>query len=549
MDVVEKKPEYDVAVDNPDDGLIDNVDGLHRRLSNRQIQFIAIGGSIGTALFVSIAWGLFEGGPASLLLGFSIYACMLALVNSCMAEMTVFMPVSGGFIRLAGKWVDEAFGFAVGWNFFLYEAILIPFEISALNVVITYWSDKIPLAAICVACIVLYAIINLFAVKWYGEAEFWLSSGKIILIFMLFSFTFITMVGGNPKHDAYGFRYWKNPGSFAEYVTTGPLGRFEGFLGAFFQASFTIVGPEYVSMVAGEAIYPRITIKTAFKTMYWRFAIFFIGGALCVGIVLPHNDPTLSKFLKGGDTGTAASSPYVIAMQNLGITVLPDLTNALMVTSIFSAGNSYVYCASRTLYGIALDGHAPKLFTKTTKSGIPIYAFCLVMLFTLLSFLSVGSGASQALKWLANLTQASQLLDYIFMCITYLFFHRALKAQGYDRKNLPYRGWGQPYVAYAGLACMLVTLGIYGYTIFLPGWWNTGTFFTYYTMVFVCILLFPFWKVLKKTKFIKPDECDLIWERPTIDAYEATIEKPLGLWEDIGRIFGIKKKQKREDLE
>lgn len=134
-----------------------------------------------------------------------------------------------------------------------------------------------------------------------------------------------------------------DPGSFAEYVTTGPLGRFEGFLGAFFQASFTIVGPEYVSMVAGEAIYPRITIKTAFKTMYWRFAIFFIGGALCVGIVLPYNDPTLSKLLNGGNTGTAASSPYVIAMQNLGITVLPDLTNALMVTSIFSAGNSYVY--------------------------------------------------------------------------------------------------------------------------------------------------------------------------------------------------------------
>lgn len=106
--------------------------------------------------------------------------------------------------------VDHYHRFTVGWNFFLYEAILIPFEISALNVVITFWSDKIPLSAICAACIVAYAIINLFAVRWYGEAEFWLSSGKIILIFMLFAFTFITMVGGNPKHDAYGFRYWKS---------------------------------------------------------------------------------------------------------------------------------------------------------------------------------------------------------------------------------------------------------------------------------------------------------------------------------------------------
>ena len=147
-----------------------------------------------------------------------------------------------------------------------------------------------------------------------------------------------SQVGGNPKHDAYGFRYWNNPGSFAAYIHKGSLGRFEGFLGAFFQASFTCVGPEYVAMVAGEAIYPRKTIKTAFKTMYFRFGLFFIMGALCVGIILPSNDPTLAGLLDAGDTGTGASSPYVIAMKNMGISVLPDLTNALMVTSIFSAG-------------------------------------------------------------------------------------------------------------------------------------------------------------------------------------------------------------------
>jgi amino acid transporter len=124
-------------------------------------------------------------------------------------------------------------------------------------------------------------------------------------------------------------------------------------------------------------------------------------------------------------------------MQNLGITVLPDITNALMVTSIFSAGNSYVYCASRTLYGLALDGHAPKFFRKTTKNGIPIWCFIVTMAFPFLSFLSVSSGASEGLKWLANLTQASQVLDYCFMCITYLFFYRAMKVQGYDRNNLP----------------------------------------------------------------------------------------------------------------
>ena len=188
---------------------------------------------------------------------------------------------------MAGKWVDEAFGFAAGWNFFFYEALLIPFEITALNLVLSFWRDDIPVAAVCAACVVLYAALNILAVKWYGEAEFWLASGKLILILVLFSFTFITMCGGNPHHDAYGFRYWNHPGAFAEHITTGSLGRFEGFLGALWSAAFTICGPEYVSMIAAEAKRPRIYMKTAYKTIYWRFGIMFLGTALAVGIVVP----------------------------------------------------------------------------------------------------------------------------------------------------------------------------------------------------------------------------------------------------------------------
>jgi amino acid transporter len=139
-------------------GLVsDNADQLQRRLGNRQIQLIAIGGSIGTALFVSIGGGLARGGPLSLFLAYTIYSGLLGLVNNCIAEMTVLHPVSGGFIRMAGKWVDDAFGFMAGWNFFFYEALLIPFEITALNLVLSYWRDDIPTAAVCAGCIVLYA--------------------------------------------------------------------------------------------------------------------------------------------------------------------------------------------------------------------------------------------------------------------------------------------------------------------------------------------------------------------------------------------------------
>lgn len=137
--------------------VMDNADQLQRRLNNRQIQLIAIGGSIGTALFVSIGGGLNKGGPGSLFLAYTLYSCLLGMVNNCMAEMGVLHPVSGGFIRMAGKWVDDAFGFMAGWNFFFYEALLIPFEITALNLVLSFWRDDIPAAAVISVCIILYA--------------------------------------------------------------------------------------------------------------------------------------------------------------------------------------------------------------------------------------------------------------------------------------------------------------------------------------------------------------------------------------------------------
>jgi amino acid transporter len=175
----------------------------------------------------------------------------------------------------------------------------------------------------------LRSLINILAVGAYGEAEFWLSGGKVILIFALFAFTFITMVGGNPQGDAYGFRNFNNGGAFREAVTTGDLGKFQGFLSALFgSALFTVVGPEYISIVAAEAMRPRIYIKAAFKMVYLRFGIFFIGGALAVGIVCNSRDPKLDEVVNGGSNGSAAASPYVIAMQNMGIGGFPHVVNA-----------------------------------------------------------------------------------------------------------------------------------------------------------------------------------------------------------------------------
>jgi amino acid transporter len=391
------------------------------------------------------------------------------------------------------------------------------------------------------------SVLNAFTVKWYGEAEFWLASGKVLLILIVFLFTFITMVGGNPKHDAYGFRYWNEPGAFAEYITTGPTGRFEGFLGAVWSASFTVVGPEYISMIAGEAKLPRRYLKTAFKTTYARFAFFFIGSALCVAIVIPYNDKSLLAILSGSSSGsgTAAASPYVIAMKNLGISVLPHITNALLVTSIFSAGNAYTYYGTRSLYSLSIQGQAPKFLRKCTKAGVPIYCLCVVMVFPFLGFLNVDSSSAQVLTWLTNIITAAQVIDYIIICTTYIFFYRALRAQNIDRRTLPYYGYFQPYSAWIALVWMIFVVTTYGYSTFLPGNWSVSSFFTYYTMVLAAPLLFFGWKLVKRTKLIKAHEVDLVWDRPVIDAYEATFtEYAPGFWTEVLQMFGLRRSRK-----
>lgn len=362
------------------------------------------------------------------------------------------------------------------------------------------------------------------------------------------------------------------------------MGRWEGFLGALWEASFAIVGPEYMAMVAGEAKLPRITVKRAFKSVYIRFGVFFIGGALCCGIVLAYNDPTL---IANEGSGTGAASPYVIAMQNMGISGLPHLVNALLVTSIYSAGDAYTYCASRTLHGLAHDGHAPAFLKKCTKQGVPIYCLLITMLFPLLSLLQLSNGAYVVLNWfvqsfflflslcitpiqssserrekyqlinaiftnqqyprLVNIMTAGGIIDYIVICVNYIFFWRACRAQGLNRREFQYYGYFQPWSTVFALCFEVCVVVVYGYTNFMPGGFTTSSFFTHYAMVFLAIVTFTGWKLIKKTKFVKPHEADLVWDRPSIERYElTTLDRDIGFWREMMELFHIGNKKSQE---
>lgn len=457
------------------DSYVGSTGQVHRQLKPRHIQLIGIGGTIGTALYVQIGRGLMQGGPGSLFIAFTLWCTVILAVTMSMAEMVTYLPISSPFIRFAGRYVDEAFGFMTGWNFFVFEAALVPFEIVACNVIIHFWSDVVPAGVIIAIIVILYALINLLAVKWYGESEFWAALGKVLLIIGLIIFTFIVMVGGNPQRNPFGFTYWYSPGAFAEWYTVGNLGRFMGFMQCLIQASFTIAGPDYVSMSAGEAENPRVVMPKAFNAVFYRLTTFFMLGSLCVGILVPYNDPEMMAAFSDGKPG-AAASPYVVAMNRMGIPVLPHIVNAMVLTAAFSAGNSYVYCASRSLYGLALEGKAPRVLRKCTRSGVPVYCVAIVLVISLLSFLQLGSQAAVVLSWFVSLVTASQLINFSCMTATYLFFYRALKAQGVSRDSLPYKGFWQPYAAIYAFVMTFIMTFVGGYTVFLPGRWDIPSF-------------------------------------------------------------------------
>ncbi|KAL3457283.1 amino acid permease-domain-containing protein [Aspergillus heterothallicus] len=382
-------------------------------------------------------------------------------------------------------------------------------------------------------------ILNVISVSWFGAAEFYIGIFKVLLALGLTFYTFITMVGGNPQHDAYGFRYWNNPGAFAEHLVSGPSGRLCGVVSAMVQAGFTICGPEYLSMVAAETRNPRKVIRRAYKTFLLRVILFFIGGALCIGIVIPYNDGTLAHLLDAG-VSTGAASPYVISMQRLGVAGLGSVVNAGIMLSLVSAGNALLFSATRTLYGMAVDHKAPKVFAHLTRNGIPIWALFASLSICLLGLLQVSESSAKVMNYLVILITANQLLNHFSVSLTYIHFYRALQAQGIDRTTLPYKGRFQPYTSYIAVTSTALLTLLLGYDIFvdMPNNWSIRYFFLNYAMLAFYVVMFVGWKVIKKTRYLKPTEVDLGLgnAKEEIELHEKMEEeegKPMGRFERV----------------
>ncbi|KAJ5366470.1 hypothetical protein N7541_000411 [Penicillium brevicompactum] len=460
---------------------------LQRRLKSRHLQMIAMVGALIAYIFV----------------GSIVYSVMTAL-----GEVATYLPIPGAFATYANRIVDPSLGFAMGWIYWFSWASTFALELTATGLIIQFWDDQIPMAIFIAIFWVVIIIINMFPVSFYGEAEFWLSSIKIITVvgFMIFA---ICMNAGVGKEGYIGFRYWIHPGPFIPYLLDNPhqdaLAKFVGFWAILIKAGFSYQGTELVGIAAGETANPRKNVPSAIRKTFFRIVFFFIFTVFFVGIVVPSDDKRLTSDSSGAD---ANASPFVIAARRAGVNALPSIINAVLLTVVLSAANSNVYSGSRILVGLANESFAPRIFAKTTKGGVPYASVAFTGLFGLLGFLNLSNAGATVFNWLMQIAGLAGFITWASLNIIHLGFMRALKARGISRDTLPYKGTWQPYFSWYGLFFNILIILTQGFTAFVPKF-SVTTFFINYLSLILFAVLYIGHKIAFRTEFVKPIDANI----------------------------------------
>ena len=402
--------------------------------------------------------------------------------------------------------------------------IVTPNQLTAASLVIQFWvsPEKVnPGVFVAIFLVAIFCINYFGGIKFFGEFEFWLSSFKVIVVVGIILFSLIMAAGGGPSGDAPGFRYWHNPGAFAEAYAEGPLGRFLGFWSVMVNATFAYLGTELVGVTAAEAQNPRRSIPKAIKLTFFRILIFYCVSVFLVGMLVPYNSDELA-FANKQSTG-ASASPFVVAAKIAGVKVLPHIINACIIVFVFSASNSDLYIASRTLYGLASDESAPAIFKRTDRRGVPYVSLIVCTTFCCLAFMVVSSDSKDVFSYFVNLTTIFGILAWCSLLVTHMFFVKARKAQNITNDQMPYVApqgyWGSLITL---IFCVIIALTKNFYVFIHQDGvdFDYKNFITGYLGIPVYLILLFGHMIWTKSKPVKPHEADFFTGKDIVDRDE-----------------------------
>ncbi|ODQ78889.1 hypothetical protein BABINDRAFT_172148 [Babjeviella inositovora NRRL Y-12698] len=485
---------------------------VERGLKARHISMIAIGGTIGTGLFIGTAAPLSEAGPVSTLISYLFMGTLTFYMAQALGEMATFIPIAGSFNAFTTRFLSPALGGANGWLYWFTWAMTFALELTVVGDVIGFWTDAVPTGAWIAIFYVLLTAANFAPVRYYGEVEFWVAFIKVIAIVGWLIYCFI-MVCGAGVTGPVGFRYWRNgnawgPGILVKDKNTG---RFLGWLSSLVNAAFTYQGVELVGVSSGESSNPRRTIPRAIRKVFYRILIFYVGGVLFIGLLVPYYD----KKLVATDAAYTATSPFIIAIQNSGTPVLPDIFNAVILATIISAGNSNVYIGSRILYALAGVGNAPKWFGYT-RNGVPYVGVLFTALFGLLAFLVLSDNGNKVFGWFLNITAVAGMICWVCISFSHIRFMQVLNSRNMDRNDLPFKAQHMPYGSwYAGIG-ILVIIFVQGFEVFFD--FNANDFFVSYVSIVLFVVMWGFFQLFYGGPLLLPlDQIDIDSGRKEVD--------------------------------
>lgn len=429
---------------------------LKHGLSNRHIQLIALGGSIGTGLFLGISQTIKLAGP-SVILGYAIAGLIAFFMMRQLGEMVVEEPVSGSFSYFAYRYWSPFAGFMSGWNYWVLNVLVCMAELSAIGLYVQYWFPDIPTWVSALGFFIFINIINLMHVKVFGETEFIFSIIKILAIIGMIGFGAYLLATGTAGAQSHISNLWALGGFFPNGLM--------GLVMAMAVIMFSFGGIELVGLTAAEAKDPTTTIPKAVNQIVYRILLFYILTIFILLSLYPWN-----QIAEGG-------SPFVLIFDSLGSQYVATILNFVVLTAAISVYNGTSYGTSRMLLGLAEQGNAPKFLAKINHRGIPYYAILTSAAVTLICVILNYVFPEKAFKLLMSLVVSAIVINWMVLSLTHLKFKRRMNNQ---KKKTIFPSIAYPFSNYICVVFMLGILLIMWYTPDMK----------------IAVILIPFWLMI-----------------------------------------------------
>ncbi len=469
---------------------------LRRALQARHLTMIAIGGSIGTGLFVASGATIAQAGPGGALLSYVLIGLMVYFLMTSLGELAAYMPVSGSFATYGALYVEEGFGFALGWNYWYNWAVTIAVELAAAQLVMHYWFPDTPAWLWSALFLGLMFALNAISVRGFGEAEYWFALIKVVTVVVFIALGLLMIFGILRGGAPAGLQ-----NAFSNFTLGDApfVGGLPAMIGVAMIAGFSFQGTELIGVAAGESANPGRNIPRAVRQVFWRILLFYVLAIAIIGVLIPYTDPNLLK----NDVSSVGVSPFALVFRNAGLAFAAGLMNAVILTAVLSAGNSGMYASTRMLYNLACEGRAPRVFGKLNSRGVPMAALLATAAVGALCFLTSLSESQTIYLWLLNLSGMTGFIAWLGIAISHYRFRKGYVAQGHDLGKLPYRSaffpWGP---IFAFVLCLVITLG-QNYQAFLGGKIDWGGAAATYVGIPLFLALWLGYRWTRGTRFVR----------------------------------------------